>query len=112
MKKILSAIISAATAFSMLCTTVTAAENTTPSGISYENIGTEIEAFAEENKDSYASFATAVFNGDEVLYSKHFGYIDHENQIAADENTVYEWGIISKNVYPGKRYAAPRTRQI
>ena len=96
MKKILSAILSAATAFSMLCTPVMAAENTTPSGIEFSDIGTEIEAFAEENKDSYASFATAVFNGDEVLYSKHFGYIDRENQIAADENAVYEWGSISK----------------
>ena len=96
MKKILSAILSAATAFSMLCTPVIAAENTTPSGIEFANIGTEIEAFAEENKDSYASFAAAVFNGDEILYSKHFGYIDRENNIAANENTVYEWGSISK----------------
>lgn len=96
MKKILSAIISATTAFSMLSTPVMAAENTTPSGIEFTNISTEIEAFAEENKDSYVSFATAVFNGDEVLYSKHFGYIDRENKIVADESTVYEWGSISK----------------
>ncbi len=96
MKKILSAILSAAMACAMLCTPVQAAENTTPSGIAFDNIGTEIEAFAEENKDSYASFATAVFNGDEVLYSKHFGYIDRENKIVADENSVYEWGSISK----------------
>ncbi|MBQ7296594.1 MAG: serine hydrolase [Clostridia bacterium] len=96
MKKILSAILSAVTAFSMLCTPVMAAENTTPSGIEFTNISTEIEAFAEENKDSYASFATAVFDDDEILYSKHFGYIDRENNIAANENTVYEWGSISK----------------
>ena len=96
MKKFLSAILSVVTAFSMLCTTVSAVENTTPSGIEFANIGTEIEAFAKENEGNYASFATAVFSGDEVLYSKHFGYIDRENQIAADENSVYEWGSISK----------------
>ncbi len=96
MKKILSAILSAVTAFSVLFTPVSAAENTTPSGIEFADIGTEIEAFAKENEENYASFATAVFSGDEVLYSKHFGYIDRENQIAADENSVYEWGSISK----------------
>ena len=96
MKKFISAILSAVTAFSMLCITVSAVGNTTPSGVSYNNIGTEIEALAKENEGNYASLATAVFNGDEVLYSKHFGYIDRENQIAADENSVYEWGSISK----------------
>lgn len=96
MKKILSAILSAVTAFSVLCTPVSAAENTTPSGIGFADIGTEIEAFAKENEGNYASFGTAVFSGDEVLYSKHFGYIDRENKIAADENAVYEWGSISK----------------
>lgn len=96
MKKILSAILSAVTAFSVCCTPVSAAENTTPSGIEFADIGTEIEAFAAENEGNYASFGTAVFSGDEVLYSKHFGYIDRENKIVADENSVYEWGSISK----------------
>ena len=96
MKKIISAILSAVTAFSVLCTPVSAAENTTPSGIKFADIGSEIEAFAAENEDSYASFGTAVFSGNEVLYSKHFGYIDRENNIDADENSVYEWGSISK----------------
>ncbi len=96
MKKITSLLLSAVMACTMLCMPVQAAETTTPSGIDFSNIGTEIEALAEENKDSYASFATAVFSGDEVLYSNHFGYIDRENQIAADENAVYEWGSISK----------------
>lgn len=96
MKKILSAVISAVTAFSVLCTPVSAAENATPSGIGFADIGSEIEAFAAENEGNYASFATAVFSGDEVLYSNHFGYIDRENQVIADENSVYEWGSISK----------------
>lgn len=96
MKKILLVLLSAITTFAMLCTPVHATENTTPSDIKFGNVGTEIEAFANENEGNYASVATAVFNGDEVLYSKHFGYIDRKNQIVADENSVYEWGSISK----------------
>ncbi|MEE1057614.1 MAG: serine hydrolase [Acutalibacteraceae bacterium] len=96
MKRILSILLLAVTAFTMFCTPVQAVENTTSSDIEFDNIDTKIENFAKENEGNYASFATAVFNGGEVLYSKHFGYIDRENQIVADENTVYEWGSISK----------------
>ena len=96
MKRILTAILSFVTALSMLCTPVTAEEKTTPSGVSYDNIGSEIEALVKENEGGFASFATAVFSGNEVLYSKHFGYIDRENRLAADENSVYEWGSVSK----------------
>ncbi|MBQ8011778.1 MAG: serine hydrolase [Oscillospiraceae bacterium] len=91
MKKILSAVISAVIACTMLSMPVQAAE---PTNLS--DIGKEIEALAEENKDGYASFAAAVFSGNEVVYSEHFGYIDRENAIPADENAVYEWGSISK----------------
>ena len=96
MKKLSTILLSMATAFTMLCTPVQAAVNITPTGITFDSIGTEIENLAKENEGDYASFATAVFNGEEVLYSGHFGYIDRENQIVADENTVYEWGSISK----------------
>ncbi len=96
MKRILTAILSFVTALSMLCTPVTAEEKTTPSGVSYDNIDSEIEALVKENEGGFASFATAVFSGNEVLYSKHFGYIDRENRLAADENSVYEWGSVSK----------------
>ncbi len=96
MKKILSAILSVTIAFSTLCMSASATGNTTPSGIEFADIGSEIEAFASENEGNYASFGTAVFSGDEVLYSNHFGYIDRENQVIADENAVYEWGSISK----------------
>ena len=96
MKKIISAILSAAMSVTLLCTSVQAAENTTPSGIEFSDISTEIENFVNENDGGYASVATAVFSGDEILYSNHFGYIDRENQIKADENCVYEWGSISK----------------
>lgn len=96
MKKILSSILSAVMACAMLCTPVMASETTTPSGVEFSKIGTEIENFVAENEGNYASVATAVFHGDEVVYSNHFGYVDRENQVKADENSVYEWGSISK----------------
>lgn len=96
MKKIISFITSAVTAFTMVCTPTAAAEKQTTSGISFDDIGSTIENFAEENEKSYASFAVSVYNEDDVLYSRHFGYTDRENKIAADENSVYEWGSISK----------------
>ena len=62
MKKILSAVLSAVMACTMLSMPVQAAE---PTNLS--DIGKEIEALAEENKDGYASFAAAVFSGNYVM---------------------------------------------
>lgn len=96
MKRLLTVLISTVMIFTAFCTPVQALEKTTPSGISFDDIGTEIEFLEQGNKGKYASFATAVFSGDEVLYSEHFGYIDRENKIEANEDSVYEWGSISK----------------
>lgn len=73
-----------------------ASESVTPSGVALEDVDRKIELMAKKNKEIYASFATAVFQGDEVIFEKHFGYIDRENQIPADETSVYEWGSVSK----------------
>ena len=62
MRKILSAVLSAVMACTMLSMPVHAAE---PTNLS--DIGKEIEALAEENKDGYASFAAAVFSGNYVM---------------------------------------------
>ena len=69
---------------------------TTPTGISYDDIGSAIETWAGENPDAYVSFVTSVFNKDEVLYEGAFGYSDRENEVLADSETVYEWGSVSK----------------
>ena len=68
----------------------------TPTGISYDDIGSAIETWADENPDAYVSFVTSVFDKDEVLYEGAFGYSDRENEVAADSETVYEWGSVSK----------------
>lgn len=67
-----------------------------PSGISYEEIGNEIEAYVEENKDTTCGVELAVFDREDIIYSSSFGYLDMENEIAADENSVFEWGSITK----------------
>ncbi|MBQ8927501.1 MAG: beta-lactamase family protein [Oscillospiraceae bacterium] len=89
-------LVSAVTAAAMLLPVLPARaqEGSVPSGIAYSDIGSAIEKFAED-KD-YASFETSVFCGDEILYTGYFGDADRENGIPADEETVYEWGSVTK----------------
>ena len=94
-KHIISAAMSAAVCLQMGSISSFAAEET-PSGIAV----TDIEAAIEEHvKDvPYASFAVSVFHGDETVYTGYYGEIDRESKIAADENSVYEWGSITKTL--------------
>ncbi len=96
MKRIFSFLLCLCMICSMPAMETYASEGIAPSGVALEEIGDKIETMAEVNKEYYASFATAVFQGDEVLYEKHFGYIDRENGVLADETCVYEWGSVSK----------------
>lgn len=83
--------------------TASADERTWPSGLSCD-IGTKIETWANmqdgdpNSAGAAASLATVVFCGDETLYTGYFGEIDRENHIPADEDSVYEWGSISKTM--------------
>ncbi len=94
MKKLSAMLLSAVMTVSALTVNAAAEVKTTPSGLAYDEIGSAIEEFTENKK--FASFGAAVFVGDEVLYSGHFGYADRENEVLADDTTVYEWGSISK----------------
>lgn len=75
---------------------VQAAEKKLPSGIAYDEIQSEIEKYTSDK--SYASFEAAVFCGDETIYTGCYGNIDMENNIAADEESVYDWGSITKTI--------------
>lgn len=68
----------------------------TPTGIAYGEIGTSIEKWAGDNPNEYVSFVTSVFDKDEILYEGAFGYYDRESNLAADIDSVYEWGSVSK----------------
>lgn len=74
---------------------------TLPSGITLEKMQNELVDIASEfgvDEPMFASAAIGVFRGDEVLYSGYFGETDIENHVPADENSVYEWGSISKTL--------------
>ena len=75
---------------------VYASGQTTPSGIAYDDIGTEIDAYVEEYKAGLASVGTCVFDETGIIYEGYYGYSDMEAGILADEETVYEWGSTSK----------------
>lgn len=96
MKRITAAILLFTLIFAMLAAPASAAGAETPSGIAYADIGAEIEAYVAEREGGLASMQIAVFNGEETLYSRSFGYADVENKIPADEQTVYEWASCSK----------------
>ncbi len=71
-----------------------------PSGLKINGFGGLNEKINEISSDakSYASAAVGVFQGDEILYEGYFGNIDIKNNIPADENSVYDWGSISKTL--------------
>ena len=73
-----------------------AAEQVFPSGISYSEIGTEIEDYVKEHADTTAGVAVSVFDRDSVVYQNQFGYADKENNLLVDEDTVFEWGSATK----------------
>ncbi len=82
--------------FSFLPTTALAGEQALPSGLPDHEIEEIIGAYLEANKDTTAAVSIAVFRGQETLYKKGYGYSNIEKQIAVDDETVYEWGSVSK----------------
>lgn len=75
---------------------VFAREETLPSGIEDSEIGKVIEDYIEEHKDTTAAVSIGIFRGEETIYKTAYGYINIEDQLKADDETVYEWGSISK----------------
>ena len=67
-----------------------------PSGNSYEEIGSQIEAYVKEREKTTAGMAVAVFDGEGTIYKSCFGYADKENTIAVNDETVFEWGSATK----------------
>lgn len=61
-----------------------------------QNIGYEIEQFVDEHADTTAGMSVAVFDEDGTIYRNCFGYMDVENKIPVTEDTVMEWGSVSK----------------
>lgn len=72
-----------------------------PSGATVETVLREFDDKASElggSEPGFASAAVGIFKGDVTLFSGYFGKTDIENNVPADENSVYEWGSISKTL--------------
>lgn len=63
---------------------------------SVQDIGNKIEQYVDENIDTTAGMSVAVFNENKTVYQNCFGYMDVENKIPVTEDTVMEWGSVSK----------------
>lgn len=49
-----------------------------------------------EGKDKSSANVSLIFHGDEILYTRYYGCTNVEEHTLADENSVFEWGSISK----------------
>ena len=80
----------------MAGTPVAAAEQKLASGITYNEIGSEVEAYVEEHADTTVGMAISIFDRERVIYQNYFGYADKENELSVDADTVFEWGSATK----------------
>lgn len=95
LKKLFAAVM----ALALLCgfaLPAAATEATLPSGVTADTIGEEIETYVDDHKDTMAGLCVSVFRRNSVIYRNYFGYADKENRVKVDENTVMEWGSVTK----------------
>lgn len=72
-----------------------------PSGITVSKlISSQIKLDAHptniKNSKTDSAHVELVFHGDEILYTRYYGCTNIEEHTPADENSVFEWGSISK----------------
>ena len=60
------------------------------------DIGGKIEAYVTRHQNTTAGLAVAVYGAREVLYEGLFGYADREGRIPVTEETVFEWGPVTR----------------
>lgn len=76
--------------------TALAEEQKLPSGTDRDKIGQKIQDYVKEHEKTTAGMATAVFDKDGTIYQGNFGYMDKEKGIKADDDSVFEWGSVTK----------------
>lgn len=67
-----------------------------PSGIGFDELEGKIDEYVSAHKDATAAMSVAVFNKNEIITQKYYGYADIENNVDNDMGTVMEWGSCSK----------------
>ena len=76
--------------------TALAEEQKLPSGTERDKIGQKIESFVKEHEKTSAGMETAVFDKDGTIYQGNFGYMNKEKRVKADDDSVFEWGSVTK----------------
>lgn len=73
-----------------------ASNNTLPSGVTVEQLNEEIKTYLSEKNPNNAAVAFAVVNENSTLYESITGYINKEDNLTADADTIFEWGSMTK----------------
>lgn len=69
-----------------------------PSGLPYADLEDTVDEYVEENQDTTVGMTCAVFDRNQILFQKEYGYADKENQIALTKDSVLDWGSVSKTL--------------
>ena len=67
-----------------------------PSGIERDQISQKIQDYVKEHEKTTAGMETAIFDKNGTIYQGNFGYMDKEKGIKADDDSVFEWGSVTK----------------
>lgn len=96
MKRMIAMLVAALMLVTIIPQNVSAAEIFTPSGISYDDIHSEMDAYIKKYEAGLVSAGICVIDETGTIYEGYYGYSDMGNGIPADAETVYEWGSTSK----------------
>lgn len=98
MRKIIAVILTVFLFITSGTMTAFAAESNgkTPSGIDYSKLKEQIEDYIDVRKETTSSVSVTVFNERSDIATVIYGDANTRDGIQADENTVYEWGSVSK----------------
>lgn len=75
---------------------VSAADTVFPSGIPYSDIEKAFDDYYEENQSQTAGAAIQIFDRQGEIFQKCYGYSDMENKSLVDDQTVFDWGSVTK----------------
>lgn len=67
-----------------------------PSGLNVGGLERQLDAYVEEHKETTAGLAVGVFQNDQVLLEKSYGYVNIEDHLETNEESVFEWGSCTK----------------
>lgn len=82
--------------FSLLFSSSTSAASLPDSYATSLSLQETLDTYIETYKDTCPSLSIEVFQNEETLYHKQYGFSDIENQIAVNSDTVYEWASVTK----------------